>query len=238
MRIDFSEINSKVKLYLSVGRHEAAEKLLLSTLDEHGSLANLHNLLGVTYHQQSKFADAVIHFTKALKINNSYVEAGLNLAATFCDLGRYDDAKAVFSEVIAVTPPNKRHPDLIMGRLANHHSECGRLYEQSGFLNEALLEYKKAVALYDRLPDVRIAIGKIYFRMNQYDRSLNELQSVVSQFPNEHEAHLWSGIAHWKLGNHDLAETQWKSAYALTGESGPASGYLRLVQNMKNSPRS
>ncbi len=233
MRIDFSEIYSKTKLYHSVGRHEAAEKLLLSVLDEHGSMANIHNLLGVTYHQQSKFADAVIQFTKALKINHSFVEAGLNLAATFCDLGKYDEAKSVFSEIIAATPSNKRQPDLIMGRLANHHANCGKLYEQSGFTNEALAEYKKALSLYERMPDVKIAVGKIYFRTGHFDRALAEFHSVLNHFPNEYDAHLWAGLSNWKLGHVDLAELQWRKALAIRGESGVASAYLKMSQESR-----
>ncbi len=135
-----------------MGRYEAAEKLLGNALEEHGSLANIHNLLGVTYHKQSKFADAVVQFTKALKINSAFVEAGLNLAATFCDLGKYDDAKAVFTEVLSVTPPNKKQPELIMGRLANQHAASGDLYEQSGLFLDAIAEYRKALAMFERMP--------------------------------------------------------------------------------------
>lgn len=236
MRVDFTEIYSKIRLYLSVGRYEAAEKLLSSTLDEHGSLANIHNLLGVTFHKQSKFADAIVQFTKALKINSHFIEAGLNLAATFCDLGRYDDAKAVFTEILAVTPPNKKQPDLIMGRLANHHASSGALYEQSGFTNEALVEYKRAVSLYERMPDVRLAMGKIYFRSGQYEQALHEFQTVNSQFPDEHDAHLWSGITNWKLGHFDQAHRQWQIAMSLQGGVGVAAAYLRMSQENQQNP--
>lgn len=235
MRVDFSEIYSKVRLYLSVGRFEAAEKLLNNALEEHGSLANIHNLLGLTFHKQSKFADAVVQFTKALKINPSFVESGLNLAATFCDLGKYDDAKAVFTEVLSVTPPNKKQPELIMGRLANQHASCGELYEQSGLYNDAITEYKKALSMFERMPDVRLAVGKIYFKLGQFDRALSEFQIVSSQFPDEHEAHLWSGIANWKLGHVDLAHRQWQTAVSLQGGSGVAATYLRISQESKKN---
>ncbi|MCX6119369.1 MAG: tetratricopeptide repeat protein [Proteobacteria bacterium] len=233
MRVDFSEIHSKVKLYLSVGRFEAAEKLLKSSIDEHGSAANLRNLLGVTYHQQSKFAEAIIEFTKALKINNNFIEAGLNLSATYCDLGKYDDAKAVFSEIVAMTPANKKVPDLIMGRLANQHAATGHLYDQSSMPNEAIVEFKKALAIYDRMPDVRVALGKIYFRMSQFEKSLSEFQQVMSTFPSTTEAHIWSGLINWKLGHYDIAEQNWKTAITISGNSSIAAAYLRMSQEYK-----
>lgn len=234
MRVDFSEIYNKTKLYLNVGRYEAAEKLLQTTLEEHGSMANLHNLLGVTFHKQSKFAQAIVQFTKALKINPGFVEAGLNLSVTFCDLGRYEEARSIFSEILSRAPTNKKQPDLVLGRLANHHASCGSLYEQSGFTSEAITEYRKALALYERMPDVRLALGKLLFRSEQYERALQEFQTVASEFPNEADAHLWLGIAQWKLGQTDQARRFWEKAQSLDTGDGVPGAYLRMTQeNLK-----
>lgn len=232
MRVDFSEIYSKVKLYLNVGRFEAAEKLLQTCLDEHGSLANLHNLLGVTFHKQSKFAQAIVQFTKALKLNPGFVEAGLNLSVTFCDLGRYDEAHSIFSEILSRAPANKKQPDLVLGRLANHHAACGSLYEQSGFVTEAIGEYRRALSLYERMPDVRISLGKLLFRSGQHERALQEFQNVANDFPNEAEAHLWLGITQWKLGQSDQAKRFWETAQALGTGDGIPNAYLKMSQEM------
>ena len=241
MRVDFSEINSKVKLYLAVGRFEAAEKLLQNCIDEHGSMSNIHNLLGVTFHKQSKFADAVVQFTKALKINPGFIEAGLNLSVTLCDLGRYDDARSIFSEISAQAPTNKKQPDLVLGRLANQHASCGELYEQSGFTAEAIAEYKRALSLYGRMPDVRLSLGKLLFRSGQFDRALQEFQTMASDFPDEADAHLWLGIAQWKLGQSEQAKRVWETAQSLGNGDGVANAYLRMHQEVralsKNSGR-
>jgi len=231
VRIDFAEINQKIKIYHSVNRFEAAEKLLLTAIDEHGSMANLHNLLGVTYHKQSKFTDAIIQFTKALKINQNFVEAGLNLSATFCDLGRYEDAKSVFSEVLAVTPSNKKQPDLILGRLANQHAECGHLYLQNNLPLEAIAEYKRALAIYDKMPDVKVALGQLYLKTNQLDRAMYELQEAVRMFPDDYDSHLWLGICFWKSGMRDQAVRAWEAARSIEEpENTLASAYLRFSQ--------
>lgn len=231
MRIDFAEINQKIKIYHSVNRFEAAEKLLLTAIDEYGSMANLHNLLGVTYHKQSKFADAIIQFTKALKINQNFVEAGLNLSATFCDLGRYEDAKSVFSEVLAVTPANKKQPDLVLGRLANHHAECGHLYAQNNMLNDAINEYKRALAIYEKMPDVKVALGQLYLKTNQLERAIYELQEAIRTFPDEPEPYLWLGICFWKSGMKDQAIRAWEASRSLEDTTvSLAATYLRFSQ--------
>jgi tetratricopeptide (TPR) repeat protein len=231
LRIDFAEINQKIKIYHSVNRFEAAEKLLLNAIDEYGSMANLHNLLGVTYHKQSKFTDAIIQFTKALKINQNFVEAGLNLSATFCDLGRYEDAKSVFSEVLAVTPANKKQPDLILGRLANQHAECGHLYLQNNLPLEAIAEYKKALAIYEKMPDIKAALGQLYLKTNQLDRAMYELQEAVRMFPDDYDSHLWLGICFWKSGMKDQAVRAWEAARSMEETDNElASTYLRFSQ--------
>ena len=233
MRIDFAQIQEKIRIYHSVSRFEAAEKALLTAIDEFGSMANLHNLLGVTYHKQSKFADAIVQFTKSLKINPNFIEAGLNLSATFCDLGRYDEAKSVFAEVLAQTPAGKKQPDLVMGRLANHHAACGVLYAENNLPYEAINEYKKALSLYERMPDVKIALGQLYLNTNQLDRALYEFQDAIRSFPDEPEAHLWLGICLWKLNRKDQAVRSWETCHNLDAGSRAAEAYLKFAKNIE-----
>ncbi len=78
-------------------------------------------------------------------------------------------------------------------------------------------------------------MGKAYFKLGQIDRALAEFQTVASQFPDEHEAHLWSGIANWKQGNVDLAHRQWQTAVSLQGGGGVAATYLRMAQEAKKN---
>jgi tetratricopeptide (TPR) repeat protein len=230
MRIDFAQIQEKIRIYHSVNRFEAAEKTLLTAIDEYGSMANLHNLLGVTYHKQSKFADAIVQFTKSLKINPNFIEAGLNLSATFCDLGRYDEAKSVFAEVLAQTPAGKKQPDLVMGRLANHHAECGSLYAQNNLPFEAITEYKKALSLYEKMADVKIALGQLYLKTNQMDRAIYEFQDAIRSFPDEPEAHLWLGISLWKMNRRDQAIRSWETCQHLDPSCRSAEAYLKFAQ--------
>jgi type IV pilus assembly protein PilF len=230
MRIDFNDILQKINIYIGVQRFDAAEKTLLSAIDEFGSTANLHNLLGVAYHRQSKFADAIVQFTKALKINQNFVEAGLNLSATFCDLGRYDDAQSVFSEILAITPKNKKHPDLVLGRLANWHTNCGKLYAENDLPHEAIVEYKRALSLFEKMPDTKVALGVLYFETNQLERALYEFQDSVRLFPAEPQAHLWLGITQWKMNRRGQAIQSWETSKKLDDSSGVSEAYLQFSQ--------
>ena len=227
-RGEIAEVRKKVDLYLSVNRFDAAEKLLKATLTDHGSLANVHNLLGVTYHKQSKFVDALKEFNKALATNPDFVEAALNLAATLCDLSRYDDARQVFAHLQTQVNPKKRQPDLVLGRLANQHVENGRAYEESGMPGDAILEYKKALSLYERMPDVRLSLAKLYVRVGQNDKAKQEFEEIVKLSPEIPGAHTWLGILYYKLGRKDLAKRHWEKAQQVDPNDLASRAYIKL----------
>jgi tetratricopeptide (TPR) repeat protein len=227
-RADLIDVKKKVELYLSVSRFDAAEKLLKATLTDYGPLANLHNLLGLTYHRQSRFPEAIREFNRALAANPDFLEAALNLSATLCDLSRYDEARAVFAKLQQQVNPKKRQPGLVLGRLANQHVVSGQAYEESGMFGDAIQEYKKALALYERMPDVKLALAKLYVRVGQHDKAKLEFEDLVKTAPERPEAHTWLGILYYKLGRRDLAKRHWEKAQQADPNDLSARAYLKL----------
>lgn len=230
-RTELNEIRKKVALYLSVNRFDAAEKLLRATIADHGPLANVHNLLGVTFHKQSRFLEAMIEFNRALAANPEFVEAALNLSATLCDLSRYEEARQVFAHLSEQVNPRKRQPSLVLGRLANQHVANGQAYEESGMHGDAIQEYKKALSLFERMPDVKLALAKLYVRTGQGDRARQEFEEVVKMTPESSDAHNWLGILYYKLGRRDLAKRHWEKAQQADPNDMTARAYIRLSRD-------
>jgi tetratricopeptide (TPR) repeat protein len=235
-RAEIAEVRKKVGLYLSVGRFDAAEKLLKATLSDFGPLANVHNLLGVTYHKQSKFVDALREFNRALTANPDFVEAALNLAATLCDLSRYDEARAVFQRLSEQVNPKKRQPNLVLGRLANQHAANGAAYEESGMHADAIGEYRKALSLFERMPDVKLALAKLYVRVGQHDKARQEFEEIVRMSPDVAGAHTWLGILYYKLGRRDLARRHWEKAQQVDPNDLSSRAYLKLSRDWSPEP--
>lgn len=230
-RAELAEIKRKVDLYLSVHRYEAAEKLLKTALTDFGSLANLHNLLGLTYHQQSRFVDALKEFNLALASNADFVEAALNLAVTLCDLSRYEEARQVFARLEQQVSTKRRQPSLVLGRLANQHVVSGQAYEESGMFGDAIQEYRKALSLYEKMPDVKLALAKLYVRAGQPDRAKQEFEDILKLSPDRPEAHTWLGILYYKLGRKDLARRHWEKAQQADPNDLAARAYLKLARD-------
>ena len=227
-RAELEEVQKKVDLYLSVNRFDAAEKILHSTLADYGSLANMHNLLGITYHRQSKFPDALEEFNKALAANPSYIEAALNMAATLCDLSRYDEAREIFDRIHGSTNKQKKQPDLVLGRIANRHATNGDAYEESGLLMEAAGEYRKALTLFSRMPDVKLKLAKLYTRLGQNDKAKEIFEELGKLDNPPAEALTWLGILYFKLGRKVEARQQFLRAKEIDPDNPAARAYLRV----------
>ncbi len=81
------------------GDFDAALPLLQEACSIYDNYADLHNMLGVILSLKSRYKEAIIHFHKALEINEYYNEAKLNLAITYSNIGLSTDAEMELSEI-------------------------------------------------------------------------------------------------------------------------------------------
>jgi tetratricopeptide (TPR) repeat protein len=242
-RGQLQNILAKADLYLSVQRFEAAEKLLKTAILDFGSVANLQNHLGLVYHQQARFEEALVEFKKAIEINSGYVEAGLNLAVTLCDLSRYDEARKVFDSVMAQTSSTRKQPDLVLGRIANQHFELGRFYMDAALYHDAVREFRKALGILERMSDVRLQLVKCLLALGQLDKAKEELQILIQQSGQQSSSEYYSllGWVEMKLGRLEIAKNNWVKAQELDSSDTISKAYLRLlggsfiIQNQKKA---
>lgn len=234
-RQEVMETQKTAQLYLRLGRYDAAEKLLKATLSELGPVANVHNLLGLTYHKQSKFAEAIVEFNRGLVANPDFVEAGLNLAATLCEVSRYEDAAAIFAQLQSRITHRKRMPPLILGRIANLHVESGRAYEDCGMYTDAVQEYRRAISLFDRMSDVRLRLAKLYMKLGQNDKAHRELEQLIKLDPQNSESHTLLGLVFYMMQKLDFARVHWQEAQKLDPFDSAARGFLAIVGNPQPS---
>jgi tetratricopeptide (TPR) repeat protein len=212
MALDENLLKTKVDLYSNLGRYDAAEKLLLSQIEEHPSSSFLHMALGSVYHKQSRFNDALECFTRSLEIDPSYTEASLNLVVTLSDLGLYERAQKTFEEAKKYVDMNHKIPNLILKNFSNQHLSSGTNYEETGFLEQATSEYRQAVMLHPQNLEARLRLAKLFFDENQIDKTYNELSEILRLDPEHSEARTLMGLLYYKAGQIDLAKDHWRKA--------------------------
>ena len=228
-RQQISTLLDKIDIYISVNRFEAAQNLLEKALKEYGETANLRNALGIVFHKQSRFDDAIKEFKKAIDINPQFIEGPLNLAVTLCDIGRYKNAESIYQ--IANNESNhsgKNTPRLVRGRIANLHAELGNCYEEVGKKMEAISQYRAALELLPSMNDIRSKIAKLYLDIGQLQKAEVQLEKILQSDDSHAKARNMLGLIHFKRGLHGKAKDQWLKALQSDPDNPTTQIYLTM----------
>lgn len=89
------------------GDLQTAESCFRHVLNARPNYADVRNRLGVVLTAQGRTEEAIDQFTVAIRINPRYVEAHINLAIAYYELGYTEQAKAHYQQVLEYDPDNR-----------------------------------------------------------------------------------------------------------------------------------
>jgi tetratricopeptide (TPR) repeat protein len=207
--------------------YDKAEPCLVQLVNEQRGFADVHDMLGVIYHHQGRLHEAAAMFEAALRLNPNYTEAALNLAVTYNDLGRYQEAKEVYGQALRASRSGPRKLDpFAQGKIANMHADVGKAYDALALYPEAVREYEKALELCPHFQDIRTLLGTTLREMGALPAAVRELERVRRETPKYVPARLSLGLAYQALGRLDEAREEWDAALNFDAENKPARMYL------------
>jgi len=218
------------KLFES-GKYSQAEPLLREVIMRNPNYADVLNKLGIICHLRDEFEEARDYFKKAVALNPRYTEASLNLAVTYNELGEFDKAQEVFSLAAQVSAPTASSLDpFAAGKLANEHFKVGNIYLDLAMYEEAVDEYRKALRLHPRLPDVHTKLGVALRSMGNYEEAIvhfNTAKEINSRYGN---AWIQLGLTYYMKGLSGLAFEEWQRALENNPNLKQAETYLKLLK--------
>ncbi len=230
-------MEDRIKELLRLGRdayrkkeYSRAESYLVEVLEHHENFADLHNMLGVIYHDRGLFSKAQKHFERALGINPNYTEASLNLAVTYNDLGRYEDAKRIYASALqrSQTQPGEMDP-FVKGKVANMYADIGEVYHSSGLFEEAAGEFRKALALAPGFVDIRLRLALALRDLGRTEEAVAELRRCLQDRPAFLQARVHLGVALHALGRTVEAIAEWQAVIAQEPGNRSCQMYLKLL---------
>lgn len=228
--IEYRELVDAGRKYLESKSYARAEQCFQKILKSGARYADVLNMLGVIYHIEGKFNNAIESFQEAVDINPNYVEASLNLAILYNDLGEYKKAKELYGRLQKRQTSNDLDP-VVKAKLANMHAMIGDTYRKAGRFAEAIEEYKQALKLCPTFADIRTKLGLSYRDNKQKELSLKELAATVENHPQYKTARLQLGVTYYAMGKKKEAAKVWKELLAKDKDNRIAEIYLKLCDN-------
>jgi tetratricopeptide (TPR) repeat protein len=211
--------------------YDKAEPLLTQVLKHDDKFADVHDMLGVIDHSNSRFADAERHFERALNLNPNYTEAALNLAVTYNDRGKFAEAREIYSRIKQRPTGDTTALDpFARGKIANMHADLAQAYSDANLPREAIAEYEKAVLLCPDFADLRTKLATLLRQVGELSRAREHYEAAVRTRPNYVQARVQLGVTLLAEGDLDKAEAAWNGALEIDPDSVAAKMYLRMLK--------
>ncbi|MBI2341885.1 MAG: tetratricopeptide repeat protein, partial [Deltaproteobacteria bacterium] len=182
-------------------------------------------------HIEGKFDSAIELFQKSLKVNPRYTEAILNLAVLYNDLGKYKEAKKLYTHLRSTQTVKHKHIEPVLkGKLSNLHADIGDIYRNLGLFEYAIDEYKKALLLNPKYVDIKTRLGIAYRENKQLKESLLELTEAAKADPRYIDSRIQLGVTYYSLGKLNDAKKQWSGIVEKDPDNEYAKMYLTLCK--------
>jgi tetratricopeptide (TPR) repeat protein len=113
-------------------------------------------------------------------------------------------------------------------RLAN-------LLHDGKFMDQAVVYYKKYLALNEKDADARVDLGICYFESGDKDRAIAEMKKALTYAPNHQLAHFNLGIVNLGSGNLEAATEWFKKCIAINPQTETARRAEELIKQHSGS---
>ncbi len=180
------------------------ESLWHDTIAKNPASWMAHNNLGLVLWGQGKFAEAEIHYRKALSLKADYAEAWNNLGKVLDANNELDAAAQCYRQAIALKP---NFPEAM--------SNLGGVLTAKGEFTEALEHLKKAVQLAPGLAEAHNNLGTALRYVGDLTRAIDHYQIAIRLQPTNARIHANLGLALALNGQLEQAVAQLQTALEL-----------------------
>jgi tetratricopeptide (TPR) repeat protein len=173
-------------VYLRQGEFQKGVDTVHTLLSQEPMHAQARQLLGKLYFSMNRFDAASLELQEARRLAPEDSETGVTLAFTYLRQQQLEKAQKIFAELL------QRH-----GESPQIHIMFGAAYRETEYANQAVAEFKRAVALNADYPRLRYYMALAYLsqeRSNAIPLALAELAEEIRRHPDEYSAHYLAGL--------------------------------------------
>jgi Tfp pilus assembly protein PilF len=171
--------------------------------------ARLWFALGIAHFADHNAAEAAVDFKHALEADSKFAPALAYIGMTEAEQGQYAHAEDYYERALAVDEKLT---------VAHYLLADAILKETSPDLQRAESHLTRAIALDQSFAPARLALGKLYFRLNRLEEAASQLERVIALNPNLAEAHYQLGRVYTRLKRNTEAQAAMTTFKRLSDE--------------------
>ncbi len=203
--------------------------LLREAVVEGYAYPDVYNLLALCLALVERPLEALAAFDRAIALNPRYVEAHLNRAVLLNALGRDEEAQDSFEAAHRLGGPDESgFPVVVANRLANAHASLGAHYRDAGALDEAIVQYARALELRPGFPDIRLSHARALVERGRVREAAESLDALLAANPRSLDALLLRGLSAYLQEDLETAGAFWTRA----AEAHPAEPRIGIYLSM------
>ena len=183
--------------YFDAEQYEKALEPLGKALSANSQSASAHQMLGKSYFMLGAFDKAATELQTALRITPNDNDIAYTLGLAYLKQHQLAAAQQIYERMRQG-----------LGDRPQLHIVFGRAYRETGFLSEAIDEFKRAVALDAKFPRAHYYLGLTYLLKDGAPRlpdAEQEFKIELASNPDEFFANYYLGIVY-------LMDRQWETA--------------------------
>jgi tetratricopeptide (TPR) repeat protein len=231
---NYQDIISQAKESFIEGDYSTAEPLLHQALLQNNKDPQVYQMLATLFYDKGQFNKAIKAFKKALEIDPAYTDASVGLSIILNDIGRYEEAKTVFTDAQERLNETKKQTDpFIEDRITQKHLELGDLYFQIEKYEDALEQYFKAKKLSNNPSQLILKVAECYMKLHKEQRATQELQLFLRDYPQNIEARVRLGIYLYQMNRVYEAAEEWERVLIRDPHNSDAKHYLQLARETR-----
>ena len=190
--------------YLNNGQLVQAENLAKDLITKYPNTFILHHVLSLALDGQQKFAEAVVSYQNALKLQPNTPDLQFNLGIALTQLNRLEEATNAYQKAIRIQPG-----------FFEAHGNLGTILQRQGKLTEAIASYQKGLAINPQDARGYFNCGTALRDKGDLAAAIDCYRKAIALFPNYTDAHNNLGETLRDFGDMNAAVKSYQAALKL-----------------------
>ncbi len=199
LKPDYSEAKQKVaELYFIVKEHQKSLNYLNAIISIDQTNANAHFLKGMNLKELRDTLKAIQEFQSAYENDKNFYDAAIQLGLIFSSRNN-KIAIEYLSSAIRMQPRNEEA-----------YFARGVYYQNNKYYTEALMDYRKVIAINPSRFDAYYNVGYINFETKHFDEAIRNLDFCIQMNNNYSQAYYMRGLSEEIKGNKEKAKLNYE----------------------------